>query len=115
LPEYDDLVRRALAAQERAAELAPGTRQIRHLSHLLREASAGRVLLVRCAWCERLKVDDEWLRLTAVGSGQQRITASLRSGASHGICPDCLMRALMPQRAGLRSEKAEPRIARRGA
>ena len=60
------------------------------LSQLLRDARAGTVMIVRCAWCESVQLDDEWLDLDAIGSGQQRITREVRALASHGICPTCL-------------------------
>jgi hypothetical protein len=59
------------------------------LAQLLREAAHGAVSIVRCAWCGRLKVGEEWLHLEAIGSGQQQISSSLVARASHGICPGC--------------------------
>lgn len=90
MPEYEALVRRAMAARSDSERLNAESRRIAALARALREADAGRGLLVRCAWCDRFKLDTEWLRLTAIGAGQQRITTSAREKASHGICPDCL-------------------------
>jgi hypothetical protein len=89
VPLYEDLVRRAVAAHERAASAHAASQQIRDLAAVLRAAQAGRTLLRRCAWCGRFQIGDEWLHLEAIGHGQQQITASLRAKATHGICPDC--------------------------
>ncbi len=94
MPEYEALVRRAMAARNEAESLQAKSRRISALARALREADAGRGILVRCAWCDRFKIDNEWLPLTAIGAGQQRIATSLRAQASHGICPDCLSREL---------------------
>jgi hypothetical protein len=92
VPLYEDLVRRAVAAQERAASTNADSQRIRDLAATLRDAQAGRTLLRRCAWCDRFQVGDAWLHLEAIGGGQQQITASLRERATHGICPDCFAR-----------------------
>lgn len=58
-------------------------------------------MLVRCAWCDSLRIGDEWLHLEAVGHGQHRITAAVRNNASHGICDGCLkteLRRSTPER-----------------
>ncbi|HEU5215047.1 MAG TPA: hypothetical protein VFU30_05865 [Gaiellaceae bacterium] len=44
---------------------------------MLRAARTGEVIICRCAWCDRFKIGEEWLRLDAVGSGQQHIRESL--------------------------------------
>jgi hypothetical protein len=92
LPEYVDLVQRAVAAGEQSSSLQIDSRRIRGLAQTLRDADAGETPLVRCAWCGRLKIGDEWLRLKAIGSGQQRINTNIRDSASHGICPRCFDR-----------------------
>jgi hypothetical protein len=90
MPLYEQLVRRAIAAQVEAHLLKRDSERIRNLAQLLREADARQVMLLRCAWCDRYRVGHEWLHLEAVGRGEQRIRSSLRDGASHGICPRCL-------------------------
>jgi hypothetical protein len=92
VPEYEDLVRRALQARAQASALGADSRRIRHLAQLLRDAEAGKRLLLHCAWCDRLKVGEEWLHLEALGSGQVRIHAAVVERATHGICPECLER-----------------------
>lgn len=92
MPLYEELVQRAVAAQERAASAHADSKRIRDLAATRREAQAGRTLLRRCAWCDRFQVGDVCLHLDAIGRGQPQITASLRVRATHGICPDCFAR-----------------------
>lgn len=87
VPLYEDLVRRALDAKARSDEIRLDSERIISLAQMLRQAAAGHVSIVRCAWCGRLKVGEEWLHLEAIGSGQQQINSSLMARASHGICP----------------------------
>jgi hypothetical protein len=44
-------------------------------------------LLVRCAWCERIKMGDEWV--------DAEVQAMRHS---HGICPDCFAKLTLPDR-----------------
>jgi hypothetical protein len=90
MPQYVDLVRRAVEARERAEELVRDADRINTWAKLLRDADAGNVLLLRCAWCDRFDVGGEWLNLEAIGDGERRITSRLRRNATHGICDDCL-------------------------
>ena len=90
LPLYEDLVRRAIAAQENARSLQSSAERIKNLAAALRDAHAGHALLVHCAWCEKLRIGDEWLELQAIGGGQTRIAERLIRESTHGICPDCL-------------------------
>lgn len=92
MPLYEDLVVRALAAQEQARSLTVEAARVSRLSRVLREARAGKAMLLHCAWCGRLEVGNEWLRLEAVGSGQTRIADDLVRQSTHGICPDCFAR-----------------------
>lgn len=92
MPLYEDLVERALAAQNRARSLHVSSQRISRLAAVLREAHAGHELLVRCAWCGRLQIGGEWLRLEAIGSGQMRIAEGVVRRSTHGICPDCFAR-----------------------
>lgn len=89
---YEDLVARAVAAQERSRSLSVEAARVSTLSRILREARAGKTMLRHCAWCGRLEVDGEWFWLDAVGSGQTRITEDLVRRSTHGICPDCFGR-----------------------
>lgn len=89
MPQYEALVRRALEAQARSGEIRLDAERIRSLAQILREAAHGAVSIIRCAWCGRLKVGEEWLHLETIGSGQQQISSSLIARASHGICPEC--------------------------
>jgi hypothetical protein len=92
MPLYEELIRRTLAARETAEAVRDDSRRVRGLAQLLRDAQSGEALLTRCAWCEKLKLGEEWLRLEAVGSGSMTIMESLIRKASHGICPDCFRR-----------------------
>ena len=92
MPLYEDLVRRAIAAQESARSLQESAERIKNLAAALREAHAGHTLLVHCAWCGKLRIGDEWLQLQAIGRGQVRIAERLIRESTHGICPDCLER-----------------------
>lgn len=92
MPQYEDLARRAVLAGERAEALQADARHIWGLAQILRDAHAGHVCLIRCAWCDRYKVEGDWLHLTAIGTGQQQIASSLRRRATHGMCPSCFKR-----------------------
>jgi hypothetical protein len=89
VPLYEDLVRRALRAGQRPGERRRNAERVRALARILRDADTGQVAIVRCAWCDRLKLEQEWLHLDAIGDGQQQIKTSLLERVSHGICPDC--------------------------
>jgi hypothetical protein len=45
-------------------------------------------VIVRCAWCERIKVDDAWIEAD-VEAHALRSTPDAAPLRSHGICPDC--------------------------
>jgi hypothetical protein len=94
VPLYEELLRRAIEAQDRARGLHTDARRIRELAQLLREAGRGERLLLRCAWCGSIQVGDEWLHLDAIGRGEQSITARLVAGSTHGICPECFDRVM---------------------
>jgi len=106
MPLYEDLVRRTLAAREEARNVQRDSQRVRELAQLLRDANAGKVLLLHCAWCDKLEVGEEWLALEAVGKGSVQIAQSLIRKSSHGICPDCFERV---------SKDAEANRARREA
>ena len=53
----------------------------------LSEFTSAYELLVRCAWCERIKMDDEWVEGAEVQTMRQTRRSPERH--SHGICPDC--------------------------
>jgi len=104
VPEYEDLVARALAAQERARSLTVDAARVASLARILREAGTGGRMLVHCAWRQRLQVEDEWLELDAIGSGQTRIAEQLIRRSTHGICPDCFER-VSREAAAVRAEE----------
>ena len=52
----------------------------------LNEITSSHELLVRCAWCERIKRGDEWVDAEVQA---MRLTPDAPEHHSHGICPDC--------------------------
>ncbi len=50
--------------------------------------SAAPEVIVRCAWCERIKVDDAWID-AEVEAHALRSDSDPTVLRSHGICPDC--------------------------
>ena len=89
MPEFAALIERAVRAAERSDSLAVDATRLRSLAQMLRAAWAGDRLLVRCAWCRRFKLGEEWIYLDAVGRREQQIARRLLLNASHGICPTC--------------------------
>ena len=53
-------------------------------------------VLVRCAWCERIKKGDEWADVAEVRA--MRLTPEAPEHHSHGICPDCFAKLTPPDR-----------------
>jgi hypothetical protein len=51
-------------------------------------------LLVRCAWCERIKRGDTWMEVAEVEA--MRLTPDAIERHSHGICPDCFAKLTPP-------------------
>jgi len=92
MPLFLELVRRAIAARERAEGAQTDSRRLQKLAQLLRQANAGKTLLIHCAWCGRLQVGDEWLDLANDGERSLDIADSLIRKSSHGICPHCFER-----------------------
>jgi hypothetical protein len=62
----------------------------------LNESTSGHELLVRCAWCERIKTGDEWADAAEVQA--MRLTRDAAERHSHGICPDCFAKLTPPNR-----------------
>jgi hypothetical protein len=62
----------------------------------LNKSTPASELLVRCAWCERIKMDDEWVEVAEVQA--MRLTRNARLQHSHGICPDCFAKLTPPDR-----------------
>ena len=58
-------------------------------------------LALRCAWCGRIEVDGDFL---GAAKALQREPALLRERATHGICPDCLVRELDAEAAARAAE-----------
>jgi hypothetical protein len=56
-------------------------------NHDLNETAFADAVLVRCAWCERIKVGDEWVDVAEVRA--MRLIPEARQHHSHGICPNC--------------------------
>ena len=54
MPLFEELVRRTLATRGRAETAQKDPLRVRKLAQLLREANAGKTLLLHCAWCGRL-------------------------------------------------------------
>jgi hypothetical protein len=94
VPLYEDLIRRAMEARDRAESLHRDAGRVRDLAQILRDAHQGHVSIRRCAWCDRFEVGGEWLHLEAIGAGQTRIASSLLERASHGICDECFEREI---------------------
>ena len=53
----------------------------------LNETPIADAVVVRCAWCERIKVDEEWVDVAEVRA--MRLIPEASAHHSHGICPDC--------------------------
>lgn len=51
-------------------------------------------ILVRCAWCERIKVGTAWIEPAEVHA--MRFTPATVGHHSHGICPDCFAQLTPP-------------------
>jgi hypothetical protein len=61
----------------------------------LNEITSADELLVRCAWCERIKMGDEWADADVEA---MRLTRNAVARHSHGICPDCFAKLTPPDR-----------------
>jgi hypothetical protein len=106
---FDALVNRATAAVRaardeggRANRSSDDSEQLRRRAHLLRgflrrSREAG-VLHRRCAWCGRIEIEDEFVRIEDVLS--QGLPERQSARATDSICPECLERTL--REAGLR-------------
>ena len=53
-------------------------------AHLLAISDAG-ALIPMCAWCERIRIDDEWVKPPRVALA----AIDVRNAVSHTICPSC--------------------------
>ena len=91
---YEDLARRILEVRERSEQLGSDSRRLHALTAALRSAHSGETMLLRCAWCARMKLADEWLALEEIVRSATPLTADLRAAATHGICPECFEREL---------------------
>jgi hypothetical protein len=88
---HDELAARVEAARHAAEERSEESRLLVTLVQRLREVARGQELLIRCAWCGRVKAGDDWFDVTAHG----HLTPGTVDRCSHGICPDCFSE-LMP-------------------
>ena len=59
------------------------------------EITSTHELLVRCAWCERIKMGDEWVHADVEA---MRLTRDAIERHSHGICPNCFEKLTPPNR-----------------
>jgi hypothetical protein len=53
-------------------------------AHILAMCDTG-ALIPMCAWCERIRVDDDWVQLPRVALA----AIDVRNTVSHTICPSC--------------------------
>ncbi len=53
-------------------------------AHILAISDAG-ALIPMCAWCERIRIDDEWVKPPRVALA----AIDVRNAVSHTICPSC--------------------------
>jgi cytochrome c2 len=84
----EELAERVAAARRHAAEASEEARRLRLLVKKLRDATHGPEMLVRCAWCGRIRAGDQWF---AVGPDLHvQLTPGNIDRSSHGICPECL-------------------------
>ena len=105
-PPSDSLVAALMERAEAAAEAARETQsraaggaveaeRLRERARILR-AFVARVrreptwLPLRCAWCGRIQVEDDFVDVDASLDGD--LPERLRERSTHGICPDCLER-----------------------
>jgi hypothetical protein len=58
----------------------------------LNEITSDSELVVRCAWCERIKTGDEWAEVPEVQAMR------LKRHHTHSICPDCFAKLTPPDR-----------------
>ena len=82
---HEELAARVNAARAAAEATTDESRLLVTLIQRLREVARGPDLLVRCAWCGRIKAGDEWFDVTA----HAHLTPAAVDRCSHGICPDC--------------------------
>jgi hypothetical protein len=60
------------------------------------ESTSAYELLVRCAWCKRIKTGDVWADAADVQA--MRLTREPVERHSHGICPDCFAKLTPSER-----------------
>ncbi|HEU5216232.1 MAG TPA: hypothetical protein VFU30_11895 [Gaiellaceae bacterium] len=89
MPLHEDLARRVLEAQERAASLSAAAQRSCEFARAVPRARRGEGLLRQCAWCRRLNVGGRWLELESLAEGRYRISTALLKRSTSGICPDC--------------------------
>lgn len=53
-------------------------------AHILAISDAG-ALVPMCAWCGRVRIDDQWVQPPRVALD----AIDVRNSVSHTICPDC--------------------------
>jgi hypothetical protein len=60
-------------------------------AHVLAMSEAG-VLIPMCAWCERIKLEDEWVQPPRGALS----VIDVRNAVSHSICPTCAKQTERP-------------------
>ena len=77
-----------LSVRKRSLSESEVRRSVDPMSAEQHSRPAEDVVLVRCAWCERIRVaPDEW-----VEADKDFVGHALLDRESHGICPACLAR-----------------------
>jgi sigma-B regulation protein RsbU (phosphoserine phosphatase) len=109
----DDFITKPFDRDELRARIRVGVRMVtlqRALADRVRdlEAALGRVrqlqgLLPICAYCKKIRDDRNYWQQV-----EEYVAAHSHAQFSHGICPDCYERILVPQLRALREARAEP-------
>ena len=68
-----------------------------------RDRAAATDLLTLCSWCNRVKVDGQWLELEDAAVRLGLFQVPVLPGLTHGICPVCVQTAF-PDQAASRSK-----------
>jgi hypothetical protein len=84
----EELLERARAAHADAQRQNEVARLLVRFVRQFREDRSA--LAVRCAWCGRIKVGDDFIAPEQFLDGD--LPERLKQRATHGICPDCLRR-----------------------
>ena len=83
----EDLLEHVHLALDRSRRLTRQSSIVTHASRYVREAST---LVAHCAWCERLRLGEDWVCLEEV---PHFLLAQLGDRRTYGICPECFEEA----------------------